>query len=154
MLIYPKRSTPSLDREFEFNDIDRINLEKNIIKIQNKQRNYVLDCIIKRIKSELKKVKTVKDLLKIKIYSSEQLDSHILARLLGRYATLKGLAIKEFDDEYLNFYEKPKQMIKYLTEKEPILKKDLEKIAQDERQKYFWTVKAQSLEVTKSIQKS
>lgn len=45
-------------------------------------------------------------------------------------------------------------MIKYLTEKEPILKKDLEKITQDERQKYFWTVKAQSLEVTKSIQKS
>lgn len=61
---------------------------------------------------------------------------------------------KEFEkEEYFDYFERPIDQINYMLLKKPILYSQLKEIKETERNKYFWIKKAQSLEVTKKIQK-
>lgn len=113
---------------------------------------FVVNSLRENTARELLKINTIDDILNIRVDSEDQLDSLVLAHLFAKYVALKTISSTEFSDDEFDFYEKPRDMIDYITNKEPKLKADIDKIRGIERNNYFWTVKSQSLEITKQVQ--
>lgn len=113
---------------------------------------FVINSLRENTARELLKINTIDDILNIRVESEDQLDSLVLAHLFAKYVALKTISSTEFSDDEFDFYEKPRDMIDYITNKEPKLKADIDKIRGIERNNYFWTVKSQSLEITKQVQ--
>lgn len=110
----------------------------------------VVDKLIKKANEEVKKIKSIDDIDKINVECKEQEDALTLAFMFGKYLAKKQIENKEFDDsdEFIDYFETPKEQIKYMQLKDPVLFADLP----DEKEYYFWIKKAQSLEVTKKVQ--
>lgn len=139
-------------KEFERKISKREEKEIHYIKLFEKYKEEIIEELIENTRKELRKVKKIADIYKIQVSSEKQFKTLILANLVGRYLaidTVEKRAKKEFEKEEFNTLD---EEIKAIVTRKPKLYKELEDIAEKEKQNYFWIKKAQSLEITKKIQ--